>query len=297
MPACRISQWQEAVPVASSLIAHLNLYKNANLSPLNPVARFFDKVRGKFPVATQQAHALCKAAEVTRREAQPSPGCRCGGTRIKPEAIEGDGVQFWEPLSGGGGHAPADENRVLLRSRSRYLPRSLRGERRLLLRWPQQIGQNAALQHLSLARFPRHAQANRSRFALPKLVLENAQSLVERGHQEVGNPVADRLLLRVGFGGCNQRCRAGNVARYQQRSACAIEFSGVEHHAAQVGFRVGSGTGNRGGNQARIKLLHPENEVECSRLFGIERKGKIFSAIQFEPPASVESIAPLVPAR
>ena len=61
---------------------------------------------------------------------------------------------------------------------------------------PQQIGQHAALLHLALDSLRRHAHANSDRLALAKLVLEDAQRFIERIDQEIGNAIADGLLLR-----------------------------------------------------------------------------------------------------
>ena len=159
---------------------------------------------------------------------------------------------------------------------------------------PQQIGQHTALYHLVLNLFRRQADAHRDRRALTNLVLQNTQGLIERGNQEVDYAIADGLLWGGKVRRGRQSCGAGNVARHYERAALPVESTGVEQPSAQL--RLLAGARVRGGNQARIETLHLEDEVECSWLDGIERQGKILSAIQFEPPPSPEVSPAFVPA-
>jgi hypothetical protein len=144
---------------------------------------------------------------------------------------------------------------------------------------PHQIGQHTALQHFALDGLGRGGDANRNRLALADLVFQNAQGLIERGDQKVGDPIADCLLLHGQVGGGSQRSRAGNVASHHQPAALAVEIPCVDKLAAQAWLPAS--VGERSPKQALIEPLHMRDEVEGSRLGEIERQGKILSAIQF----------------
>ena len=134
---------------------------------------------------------------------------------------------------------------------------------------PQQIGQHAALLDLALDSLGREAHANSDCLALAKLVLEDAQGLVERIDQEIGNAIADGLLLRGAVRRCNQRSGPGNVGRYNQRTALAIELSRIEKSSAEAGLRISK----RGLQQARVGSRYEFNKLESGRGLRFERQG------------------------
>ncbi len=79
-----------------------------------------------------------------------------------------------------------------------------------------------------------HGDADRNRLALAKLVLEDAQGLIERSDEEIGDGVADSLLLRGEVCRCDERCCTSDVGRDDERAAFFIHFSGIEEAAAKA---------------------------------------------------------------
>ena len=54
------------MPVAESWACHLNLYRNANFSTLNPIADLLKETGCERSITDQQTHALPKTAEIAR---------------------------------------------------------------------------------------------------------------------------------------------------------------------------------------------------------------------------------------
>jgi hypothetical protein len=132
----------------------------------------------------------------------------------------------------------------------------------------EQIGHHSALLHLALNGLRRQAHAHSDCLSLAKLVLQDAQGLVKRIDQEVGNSIADGLSLRGAVRRCNQRSGPGNVGRYHQRAALAVELSRVDQLPAESRLPVGESSFEK----ARVGSRYEFNKLKSGRGLRLERQ-------------------------
>ena len=71
------------------------------------------------------------------------------------------------------------------------------------------------------------------------MIFQDAQGFVEIVDDEVGDAVAEGLLLRGAIGGCGERGRAGNVGGDEERAAGLVKLARVEQFAAETDLGIG----------------------------------------------------------
>ena len=78
---------------------------------------------------------------------------------------------------------------------------------------------------------------------------------------EVGDAVAEGLLLRGVIGGCGERGRSGNVGCDKERATRIVQLSRVEQLATEPHLGVSAGHLE----QAGVGLRDTHEEIECRR--------------------------------
>ncbi len=139
-------------------------------------------------------------------------------------------------------------------------PKRISDSRRWQFGSPQ-IRQDSAHRHLALYFVGSKAHAHCNSLALAQLILQDAQSLVQRVHKEIGNTIADCLLLCVAVSRHNQGPCACNVGCGDQRAALFIQLSGIKQFAAEAVFAIRK----RRSDQPAVGLFNLSCELICGR--------------------------------
>lgn len=136
----------------------------------------------------------------------------------------------------------------------------------------EQVGLHAAPAHFAFDKRRRKADADRDRFTLAQLIFEDAQCFVEGIDEEIGDAVAQRLLLREAIGRGNQRGRASDVGGYDERAARIVELAGIEEFSAEPDFAIG------GFDEGGVGLRDTDCEEKCRVGWRFERQDSILLA-------------------
>lgn len=245
----------------------MKVHGDGNFSAVNLLLDQRLKIGSDRPVAAQQAYALRLAPQVAGSETEPAARRNVGGGKAR----ERERVEFGQPLGGTNCHPPGEQGLVLANGSRVQEPCTLAKERRVrgeIVHPAEQIGPYAPLEHFALDCLGRKGHAHGNRLALADLVFENAQGLVEIGHQEIGCAVADGLFLRGRVGCSGERSGSGDVACHERCSAFLVEFCGVEQLAAEGGFLVLKRAGASAKKERSVAALDLEEEGLCGKKNG-----------------------------
>lgn len=66
---------------------------------------------------------------------------------------------------------------------------------------------------------------------LAEFVLEDPQSFVERGYEEVDDAIANGLLLRIRISGGGEGCTASDIAGEGEEASYFVEFANIKQLA------------------------------------------------------------------
>lgn len=229
-------------------------------------------------LAGNDAAVLGEAAEVARGEAHPASRGEFGGTGVRIETFEGEVVELGQPDGGGGFGAPGDDGAIGCRAGDVFHAARTGLEFRRKTRETgksvgDEVGLDPALFHFTHDGLRFSGNADGYGFTLAKLVFEDAQGLVERGHDEVGYAVAKGAALRGGIGSYGERGGAEDIGRYEKGAAFVVELACIKELAGKA--RLAVRTGFSVGKQRRVEAIGTNGKHErCVvgvHLHGIER--------------------------